>query len=587
MSKYKNHVKRDELKTIEDCHLRNLGVSSTAEINNWFIKSKNGGYWMNNIDNVTTTLVKFKNKVIFIFGDFDADGITGTSIYVLSLKWAGFSDIKYDIPLRSEGFGVNRRMVDDALFYLESIGLSASDGVILTVDNGTAAVDALNYAKECGLTVLVTDHHDPYVDSKTKEVVLPNADYLINANAVPNSADFNGCCGAGVAYKVASALLDNPKQSALLRPLAMVGTFCDVMDLVEENYVIAYYGLKTLNEHLSYNLPAFQAMAQTMSIAHWDATAVGFKFGPCINALERLEDGAAKIGVEFLTCTDYDYCLQLANTLVQYNEQRKIETEEGLILLNQEIEKMSDGPGYPIVMYVPNIKVGIVGILAGKLQEKYKAPAGVFTDGPNGVLKGSFRSPNDFNIKEHLDMVQEYFEHVGGHAGAAGASIKRDNFKNMVSALQDTAPHIENVEEDDTYYYDIELPVEYLEKAIETNEKFQPIGKGNEDLKFKITGFEVIPKYGKYWSAMRKEGARIESFTAKAISFGIQDVVSKINSPCTVTLYGTIGYNYWVRNDGTASITPQVKFDDLVIEPNTVVKSAMANKLEAMAMKRN
>lgn len=78
MSKYKNHVKRDELKTIEDCHLRNLGVSSTAEINNWFIKSKNGGYWMNNIDNVTTTLVKFKNKVVFIFGDFDADGITGT-----------------------------------------------------------------------------------------------------------------------------------------------------------------------------------------------------------------------------------------------------------------------------------------------------------------------------------------------------------------------------------------------------------------------------------------------------------------------------------------------------------------------------
>lgn len=470
MPKYLEHVKRDNLTKIQDCHLRNLGVNSTEDINAWFKKVTNKEYWIKGISESVEILKSFQDKYVFIFGDYDADGITGVSIYYRGLNWAGFENVNYLIPHRVEGFGANKRMVDDVVDYLSSQNATPEDCVILTVDNGTAAVEAINYAKGLGFTVIVTDHHEPYEENG--QVILPKADIVINANAIPNSAYFNGCCGAGVAFKVISNLLEDKQKLALLRPLAMVGTYCDVMDLVEENYVIAYQGLKILNEHLDYNIPAFSAMAKTLGIAHWDGTAVGFKFGPCINALERLEDGAAKIGVQLLTSDDYEECLRLSQLLVEYNERRKIETDAGLQILEETIQNMPDGPGYPIVIYIPNVKVGLVGILAGKLQEKYQAPAGVFSDGPNGTVKGSFRAPEGFNIKEHLDMVSEYFVHVGGHAGAAGATIEKDKFDDMVKALQATVPHIENAEEETTYYYDIEIPNHLLAKAIEVNEKF-------------------------------------------------------------------------------------------------------------------
>ena len=247
---------------------------------------------------------------------------------------------------------------------------------------------------------------------------------------------------------------------------------------------------------------------------------------------------------------------------------------------------MPDGPGYPIVIYVPNVKVGLVGILAGKLQEKYQAPAGVFSDGPNGTVKGSFRAPEGFNIKEHLDMVSEYFVHVGGHAGAAGATIEKDKFDDMVKALQATVPHIENAEEETTYYYDIEIPNHLLAKAIEVNEKFQPLGKGNEDLNFKVTGFKVIPVKGTYVKEMKSNGIKFVSDSSSAIGFDLVDLAREVNSPCTLTLYGQIKNNYWVKNNGTVEITPQVILDDFEIEENSIVLSPLAQKLANKAANR-
>lgn len=584
MPKYLEHVKRDNLTKIQDCHLRNLGVHSTEDINAWFKKVTNKEYWIKGLNESVKILKNFQDKYVFIFGDYDADGITGTSIYYRGLVWSGFKNVDYLIPHRVEGFGANKRMVDDVVDYLSSQNATPEDCVILTVDNGTAAVEAINYAKGLGFTVIVTDHHEPYEENG--QVILPKADIVINANAIPNSADFNGCCGAGVAFKVMSNLLEDKQKLALLRPLAMVGTYCDVMDLVEENYVIAYQGLKILNEHLDYNIPAFSAMAKTLGIAHWDGTAVGFKFGPCINALERLEDGAAKIGVQLLTSDDYEECLRLSQLLVEYNERRKIETDAGLQILEETIQNMPDGPGYPIVIYVPNVKVGLVGILAGKLQEKYQAPAGVFSDGPNGTVKGSFRAPEGFNIKEHLDMVSQYFVHVGGHAGAAGATIEKDKFDDMVKALQATVPHIENAEEETTYYYDIEIPNHLLAKAIEVNEKFQPLGKGNEDLNFKVTGFKVIPVKGTYVKEMKSNGIKFVSDSSSAIGFDLVDLAREVNSPCTLTLYGQIKNNYWVKNNGTVEITPQVILDDFEIEENSIVLSPLAQKLANKAANR-
>lgn len=589
MSKYKTHTKRDHLNSITDCHLRNLKVNSTKEINEWFLMARNNKYVINKMDEAVELIQQFKNKVIFIFGDYDVDGITGTSIYYLTLKWIGVEKVFYDIPYRSDGFGVNKKMVDNALKILEKENKNPQDALILTVDNGSAAVNPINYAKELGFTVIITDHHEPYEEKDENgkmKVILPNADIIINPNAIPNSATFNGCCGAGVAYKLASKLLKDTNQITLLKPLATFGTFCDVMTLREENYVIAYQGLKFLNEHLEYNLPAFKALAKTLSISKWNGTSIGFFAGPCLNALERLENGAAKIGVQLLTTYDYEEALELSQLLVSYNEQRKKETEEGIERLESIIASMPDGPGYPVVIYVPNVKSGLVGILAGKLQEKYKAPAAVFTDGKEGYVAGSFRAPEGVNIKEHLDMIADKLDHYGGHAGAAGAGTKKEMFDEMVKALQATFPHVETAEEVTDLKYDLEISVNELEKSILENDKFEPMGAGNENLIFKVTGFKLLPVKGNYYGTTKKEGVRFKSATASAIGFGMTKYAKEIIGPCTLTLYGEISYNHWQKSNGKVLITPQINYIDFEVEQNSVQSSNFAMRLAQKAKNR-
>ena len=156
----------------------------------------------------------------------------------------------------------------------------------------------------------------------------------------------------------------------------------------------------------------------------------------------------------------------------------------------------------------------------------------------------------------------------------------------MVKALQETVPHIETVEEDTNYYYDIEITNQMLPLAIAENEKFQPLGKGNEDLKFKVTGFKLLPYDGKYYKEIRKNGIQFKSEISGAVGFDLVEYAKKINSPCSLTLYGNIANNYWVKNNNEVVVTPQVIFDDFEIEESTVVKSSFAQRLESKASAR-
>lgn len=574
--------------SISEAHLRKLGLKSTEEINDWFRKSYDNGYWIKPMESIINLLNEFKEKTVYVLGDYDVDGISATSIMILGLSWAGFKGVKYKIPNRNDGFGVSIKIIEEINSEIKTKSISPEDVLLITVDNGIAGIEPVQYAKELGFKVIVTDHHEPTViDNK---IVLPNADIIFDANAVENSAEFNGYCGAANAYKIMFELLGDDNRKNLLTPIAMFATFCDQMELVEENYVIAYKGLKMANEQMDFCLPAIRALAQVFGIVHWTSTSVGFSIGPAINALERVEDGAAKYGVQLLTCSDYETCLELAIKLKGYNDDRKIMTEEAYrkadAMIKSENENLNQ-IAYPIILNVPDVRIGILGILAGKILEKYNLPVGVFSKADDGTLKGSFRSPGTYNIKEHLDECSEEFIAYGGHAPAAGASVSEDNFENMKRIMQETAKPNVAPKDQDVLYYDVEISNNDLIQAIQENEKFQPLGNGNEDLIFKITDFDVIPDFGGYKKPMRNNGVRLKSISSVAVGFGKMDKAKDINGPCTITLYGTIANNYWKKQNGEVIVSQQIQFEELEIQEEENKLTPFAKALREKALKRN
>lgn len=558
--------KKEGVNSITEAHLKNLVLNSVQDINNWFKRSIADQYKMKNLPIIVNKIKEYKDKVIFIFGDYDVDGTSAISILIWAMRWAGFKNIRYRIPKRCEGFGLNKVMVDEVNAFVTENNLSVNDVLILTVDNGIAALEPISYAKSFGYTVIVTDHHQPVIENG--QTVLPCADYILDAAAIEGSADFDGYCGAGNAYKIARVLLGNDNRIELLKPIAMLATFCDQMVLTEENYVIAYQGLKVLNNNIENALPGLKAMAYEFGISHWTGVTAGFTCGPAINALERMYDGYAKYAVELLTSSDYSECLELMKILKQCNDERKLATanayENGILPQLKALENTNEIKN-PVIVYVPDIKPGIIGILAAKILERYNLPCAVFTNGQDGILKGSFRAPEGYDIKEHLDRCADSFLGHGGHAGAAGASVTKDGFEAMVKNMQQNATPFDP-KATDTLEYDVEIKNEDLLAAITENEKFQPLGNGNPDLIFKVTGFQIVQNYGSYKKEIGGGGIKFVSSTSTAVGFGLAYLASSINGPATLTLYGNISNNFFKKNDGTMSVTQQIQFVDFEIE---------------------
>ena len=346
---------RVENEQIMEAHLRNLGVESTEDINDWFRKSYSDGYWLKPIDAIVETLHSFRDKTVYIVGDYDVDGICATAIMLRGLRWAGFTDVRFKIPKRSEGFGISTAIIDAIFLEIMNENKTATDVLLFTVDNGIAGIDAIAHAKTLGFSVIVTDHHEPTVENG--KPVLPDADLILNANAIADSAAFEGYCGAANAYKIMKELLGEDTRKDLLVPLAMFATICDQMVLKEENYVIAYLGLKQINGNIRGTLPGIQALAKVFDLVHWTSTTVGFTVGPSINALERMEDGAAGFGVELLVSDDKTRCVELAGILKGYNDQRKAVTAEAVKATDVRIAQL-DEPLHPPDSLYPGGKTG-------------------------------------------------------------------------------------------------------------------------------------------------------------------------------------------------------------------------------------
>lgn len=411
---------------------------------------------------------------IRIVSDYDADGVMSNYILLKGLKRIG-ADVDYVIPHRTkEGYGIS----EDIILRAHEDGVNT----IVTCDNGIAANAALAKAKELKMTVLVTDHHDiPFImDGEQKKYVLPPADAILNPKKETCSYPFKDLCGAGVAYKLIEALYikkEIPKEEMYsFLEFVAVATICDVVSLQDENRIFVVKGLERLRHSENTGM---RALISAVGLADrvLDAYHVGFKLGPCINASGRLESAEASLRL-FLE-NSIENALQKAQEIVSINEERKNLTMEGVERAEVILQDLPDRKVY--VVYIPDCHESLAGIIAGRLREKYNHPVLVAVDSEDAnILKGSGRSIEEYHMQEALQACSDLLMKFGGHAMAAGFSLKRENLESFTERLNENC----NLGEEafiPKLKIDVAMPMSYVtEELIGQLDSLAPFGKGNE-----------------------------------------------------------------------------------------------------------
>ena len=380
-----------------------------------------------------TSLIKLaieKKEKIVVYGDYDADGVTSTVIMYKGLKQCG-ANVEYYVPDREhEGYGIN----SDRIRKLNEEGFQ----VILTCDNGIAAIEQVKLAKELGMSVIITDHHELQFDEDNegfRTFKLPPADAVINPKQKTCNYPFRDLCGAGIALKFVQALYIkfeiNKENLKEFLEIAGIGTICDVVDLVDENRIIAKNALKMLTNTKNLGLKCLKEMLgindKEMKCYH-----VGFQIGPCINATGRLKSAA--ISVELLLCEEENRAKELAKILYELNKKRQEMTNENAEQVIEIIQNSTLKNDKVLVIYKDTIHESIAGIVAGRVREMFNVPTIILTKGKENP-KGSARSIKEYNLFEELIKCSELLLKFGGHPMAAGLSIKEENIDKLRKKL--------------------------------------------------------------------------------------------------------------------------------------------------------
>lgn len=454
---------------------------------------------------------------IRIFGDYDQDGISSTMTLLDGLLYF-YDDISYDIPDRViDGYGISDRMIDRAI--------EANVSLIITCDNGISAIDQVKRLKENGIKVIVTDHHQvsKKEDGEWVEQILPQADCVINPKRLDNTYPFDDLCGAGVAFKLIQALyqrLDGDMEYlyGLLEYVAM-GTVCDVVSLTDENRIFVREGLKRINN--TEKLAIKTLIEENSWNREVSAYTLGFIIGPCMNATGRLS--TAKLAIDMLMEDDIEKIRTYAKKLVSLNNERKELTNIGL---EKTLEIIKDKKYYNddiIIVDVENIEESICGIIAGRIKEKFNKPTIIMTQSSqNGILKGSGRSIEAYNIYKEVFEIKDILESFGGHPMACGLSIRSDKVEEFRQKLNDKS----KLKKDDfvnIINIDAQIPLDKLSlEFAESLQRLEPFGKDNPKAKFadKNLFIKNINMIGKNNNTMKmilnKNGRDIEAIKFNA-----------------------------------------------------------------------
>ena len=415
-------------------------------------------------------------RAVAVASDYDVDGLFAGQILKESLEDLGFSVRVYTPNRIEEGYGLNRRIVEEA----ESFGA----GVLITCDNGIASLNEVAYAKDLGLSVIVTDHHEP------QEGGIPAADAVIDPKQADCPYPYDGICGAVVALKLMQLLYRRlgRDEDALLQkmlPYAAIATVADVMDLAEENRVIVRLGLEALSHTENDGLKAL-IRAQGLEGRPITAYHIGFVIGPCFNAAGRLE--TVQPARQLLEAKG-EKAEALAGELILLNQERQRLTNEGLVRAESILAQAS--PERILVVHLPEVHESVAGIVAGRIKEKYHRPALVIT-GKGDACKGSGRSVEIYNLFEHLEACSDLLTRFGGHAMAAGFSLPEENIALLKERLngqsglteEDLIPVVE---------LDAAMPPEYATvERIREWDALAPFGKAFARPLFGRSGLELL-----------------------------------------------------------------------------------------------
>ena len=466
-----------------------------------------------------TSILKQKireKKKIRIIGDYDIDGVTATYILIKGLERLGARADTY-IPDRiTDGYGIHMPLIYKAL----------EDGVdtIVTCDNGIAASKEIGFAKEKGLTVIVTDHHEvPFIeDNGEKTYILPPADAVINTKQPGCPYPDKNLCGAVVAMKLIWALYDDSHIPEIEKEefleLAAIATVGDVMDLQGENRILVKEGLKRLPYTKNKGL---QALIRVTGLegSRISSYHIGFVLGPCINASGRLDTAARSL--RLLQCEDAGEAARLAGDLKALNDSRKALTEKGKDAAIQLIENTDLKKDLVLVVYLPECHESLAGIIAGRIREKYNRPVFVLTKGEKGV-KGSGRSIQQYSMFEELVKCGDLLDQYGGHPMAAGLSLPEENVSLLRKRLNEQC----NLKEEDLIpkvIIDVPMPISYIStKLVEQLSLLEPFGKGNTKPLFAQKNVKAINSrvIGKNHNVTKLQLMDEQGYVIEAVYFG-------------------------------------------------------------------
>ena len=440
------------------------------------------------------------------------------------------------LPRRfTEGYGLQRETVMDC-----------RDGqILITVDNGISSIDAVALAKEKGMTVIIIDHHLPVKDPGTDKPVYPDADCIIDPNAMPGSADFDGYCGAGLTFKLCQTLLGNDPIIRKIQSLAAVATVADSVPLTHENRRIVKQGMKDMITQQGSTIGLYALLTELGLEDQIDEVKIGYKLAPVLNAPGRLLDNGAMQSLMLMIYEgEYGKAQTMAKQLVDINQTRKDESAKWSQLTEDYIRAHHMENDYPLVVHMSGIPEGIIGIIAGRMSELFQTPCILLGDNEEtGQLKGSCRSDGCVDLKDLLDHTPEFLTRYGGHAMAAGIALKEEN----LDAFRTAAKHYldgKRPEKSNETLYDLEVTPKNAKNFAYEVEQYAPYGIGNPVPTFFMKDLTLMPNGSEYYKFISgEEGVKLFGEDFDAVSFHGREEYRELGYPRHVSLYGTLSVN--------------------------------------------
>lgn len=422
-----------------------------------------------------------KGEKVLIFGDYDADGVTASTVMFDTLRLAGIKEIEILLPDRfADGYGMSRKAIEKA----KEMGA----GLVVTVDCGSANEEIIRELRENGVDTVVTDHHEcPEKLPEAVAVVNPKRKSPLEED----KEKIRELAGVGVAFMVARAFalrgIIPSGQEKWLLDLVAIGTVCDSMILLGENRRLVFYGMKVIEKT---RRPGLKELIRLLKAREINTDVIGFQIGPRLNAAGRIK--TAEDALKLLMTTSRTEAARLARELDRYNYMRKEQQTAAV----QEIEKAIN-PRDRVIVVAGDWPEGILGIIAGRISEEHKKPAFALTYiSREEVFKGSGRSFGEFNLKNALDECQKLIVSGGGHAGACGVKVPKDGIEDFRAGMNNYYDelHLKNQERFLERDVDVETEDvgEFDEGLIQEIKRLEPFGDGNLEPTFLLRDVFVL-----------------------------------------------------------------------------------------------